>query len=114
MKRLLESDEPDARLAIELYCYRVKKYIGAYAAALGGVDVIIFGGGVGENAPQIRRMILNSMEWCGISLDQHANAETIGKEGYINSDKSTVDLIVIPVDEAEILAQEAVNVIGRM
>ncbi len=109
MKTLLDTDDQAARYAIELYCYRVKKYIGAYAAALGGVDAILFGGGVGENAPQIRRMILKDMEWCGIVLDRHANEETRGKEGLISSDKSTVDVIVIPVNEAEILAQEAVQ-----
>ena len=114
MKILLDSDEPDARLAIELYCYRVKKYIGAYAAALGGVNAVLFGGGVGENAPQIRSKILEGMEWCGISLDRQANDETIGTEGYIRLDKNMVDVMVIPVDEAAVMAKEAVDVIGCM
>ncbi len=110
MKTLLESDIPDARFAVELYCYRVKKYIGAYIAALGGIDCIIFGGGVGENAPLIREKILDNMEWCGISLDRHTNNETIGKEGYISSDNSMVDVIVIPVDEGSVLASEAAEI----
>jgi acetate kinase len=114
MKTLLASDEPDARLAVAIYCYRVKKYLGAYMAALGGVDSILFGGGVGENAPQIRRKILENMEWCGISLDEHANEEIKGKEGYISSDKSKVDVMVVPVNEAVVLAKEAVNIAGRM
>lgn len=113
MKFLLDSDKPDARLAIELYCYRVKKYIGAYSAALGGVSAILLGGGVGENAPQIRRKILENMEWCGISLDKKANNVVVGKEGYINAENSNVDVVVIPVDEAAVMAKEALNVIGK-
>ena len=80
-------------------------------AALGGVDGIVFGGGVGENAPQIRRKILENMEWCGISLDRRANNETRGIEGSIRSDNSIVDVMVIPVDEAAVLAEEAVNLL---
>jgi len=114
MKTLLASDDDEARLAVELYCYRVKKYIGAYSAALGGIDAILFGGGVGENSPQIRRNILENMEWCGILIDRQANDEMTGLEGSISADKSTVDLMVVPVDEAEVLANEAVNVIGFM
>ena len=113
MKVLLASDEPDARLAIELYCYRVKKYIGAYAAALGGINAILFGGGVGEHAPLIRQKILEDMQWCGISLDRHANEETTGKEVSISSDKSMVDVMVIPVDEAVVLAKEALILLNR-
>jgi acetate kinase len=114
MKILLASDEPEARLAVEIYCYRAKKYLGAYMAALGGVDCILFGGGVGENAPLIRKKILDNMEWFGISLDRHANDETTGKEGYVSSDKSKIDVMVIPVDEAVVLAEEAVDIMGRL
>jgi len=111
MKAVIASQEADARFAIELYCYRAKKYIGSYMAALGGVDGIVFGGGVGENAPQIRSKILENMEWCGISLDRHANDETGGTEGSIRSDNSIVDVMVIPVDEAAVLAKEAVDLL---
>ncbi len=114
MRVLLESDEPAARLAVNLYCYRVKKYIGAYMAALGGAEAILFGGGVGENSPVIREKILEDMKWCGISLDRHANDEAIGKEGYISSDKSLVDVMVIPVDEAVVLAKEAIKVLNHV
>lgn len=114
MKTLLASDATDARLAIRLYCYRAKKYIGAYAAALGGVDAIIFGGGVGENAPVIRKRVIENMEWCGISLDQDANEKITGKEGRISSEKSAVTVMVIPVDESSVLAEEAVNTIENL
>jgi len=114
MKVLLASDEPDARLAIELYCYRVKKYIGAYAAALGGINAILFGGGVGEHAPLIRQKILEDMQWCGVSLDTDANDAITGKEGRISSDTSMVDVMVIPVDEAAVLAKEALHVLDHV
>jgi len=112
MKTLLATENKNAELAIKLYCYRVKKYIGAYAAVLGGVDAIIIGGGVGENSPVIREHILQNMEWCGIFIDRDANNNTIGKEGYISSDKSRVAVMVVPVDEATVLANEAVNIVG--
>jgi acetate kinase len=114
MKILLESEDPGARLAVELYCYRIKKYIGAYMAALGGVDAVLFGGGVGENAPQIRKRIFENMEWCDILLDQSANESAVGKEDHISSEKSRVDVMVIPVDEAAVLAEEAVNIMERL
>ena len=111
MKTLLGSDQPDAGIAIELYCYRAKKYIGAYAAALGGVDAILFGGGVGENSSAVRKRILEGMRWCGIDIYEQANIDTVGKEGRISSDSSNVDVWVIPVDEASVLVKEAVRVV---
>ena len=111
MRALLALDKPDARFAIELYCYRVKKYIGAYTAALGGVDAILFGGGVGENAPLIREKILRNMEWCGILIDGRMNRGTSGMEAHISSDESSVDVMVIPVDEAAVMAEEAFNLL---
>ena len=111
MRDLLGSEQPNARLAVELYCYRVKKYIGSYIAALNGVDAILFGGGVGENAPQIRKKILENMEWCGLLIDDRANEEATGREGRISSDKSSIDVMVVSVDEAAVMAEEAVNLL---
>jgi acetate kinase len=109
MRSLLESSEPSARLAIDIYCYRARKYIGAYAAALGGVDAILIGGGVGENAPVIRGKILENMEWCGMNLDESANADTIGKQGRISAHTSSAEIWVIQVDEAAVLAEETLD-----
>ena len=111
MTTLLESTHPDALLAVSLYCYRVKKYIGAYMAALGGTDGILFGGGVGENAPVIREKILEGMQWCGIELDSAANFSAVGKESRISTPKSRADVWVILVDEARVLAEEALRLI---
>lgn len=112
MQRLLPSSGPDARLAVDLYCYRVRKYIGAYVAVLGGVDGIVFGGGVGEHAPAVRRKILSGLETLGISMDSDANRAAVGVETRVSDDDSNVDVWVLPVDEAEVLARKAVEVIG--
>lgn len=106
MQKLLARDDAEAQLAIELYCYRARKYLGAYLAVLGGVDGILFGGGVGENAPEIRARILDGMQWAGIALDEDANRHA-GTEAPIARPTSKADIRVIAVDEAAILAQEA-------
>ncbi len=111
MAVVLEDDAPASRAAVDLYCYRIRKYLGAYLAALGGADGIIFGGGVGEHAPLIRARALAGMEWCGIALDSHANEATVGREGRISQPASGIEAWVTPVDEAAVLAQEAYNVL---
>ncbi len=113
MRVLLDSDHPDACLAVALYCYRARKYIGAYLAALGGADAILFGGGVGENAAPVRAQILARMDWCGIVLDDDANRATVGNEARISATTSTTEVWVIPVDEATVLARETLNVVQQ-
>lgn len=110
MRTLLESSEPAARLAVEVYGYRARKYVGAYLAALGGAEAILFGGGVGEHAATVRETILTGMEWCGIALDVEKNRAAAGREACISHAGSAIEVWVIPVDEAAILAQEAMAV----
>jgi acetate kinase len=117
MRALLASTDAAARLAVELYCYRARKYVGAYLAVLGGADAILFGGGVGENAPAIREKILGGMQWAHLSLDTHANRNAIGMETRISRigdavGNGCVEIWVIPVDEAVILAEEAQAVLS--
>ena len=109
MRILLAADDPRARLAVRLYCYRARKYLGAYLAVLGGADAILFGGGVGEHAAAVRAGILDGMDWAGIRLDDAANA-AVGREGRISAADSRIEAWVIPVDESRILAQEALAV----
>ena len=113
MRTLLESDHADARFAVELFCYRIKKYLGAYIAVLQGADAILFGGGVGENAPRVRANVLEDLKWLGIVIDTNANSVTIGTEGRISSLESRTEVRVIPVDEASILAGEAAALIDE-
>jgi acetate kinase len=95
-----------AALAIDMFCYRLRKYIGSYLAVLGGADAVVFGGGVGENAAEIRARTCRGMEWCGLRLDEARNARVIGVEGTISADDSPVRALVIPVDEELVIARD--------
>jgi len=108
MRDLLERERYDPRvhLAVEIFCYRAKKYLGAYLAALGGAEAIIFSGGIGENSPEVRARICEGMEWCGVLLDPLRNKELIGQEGEISSENSRVRAFVVPTDEECIIARE--------
>jgi acetate kinase len=107
---LLDEGSARARFAIELYCYRARKYLGAYLAVLGGCDGIVFGGGVGEHVPQVRARILAGFEWAGIELARDANETARGSEALISSAGSRVVVRVIPVDEELLLVRAAVTV----
>ena len=105
---LLASASAAAALALELFCYRVRKYIGAYLAVLGGADAILFGGGIGEHLPVLRARILQGLEWAGVVLDAARNEAAGGDdEMRIAAAHSRVDVRVVPVDESAILVSEA-------
>jgi len=111
MRKLLASTDPEVQTALELYCYRARKYIGAYLAVLGGADAILFGGGVGEHAPAIRERILAGMEWAGIVLHRERNLAAVGSEACISRDDSPVAVWSIPVDEARQIAEESASLL---
>jgi acetate kinase len=110
MRRLLESRDASPRLAVEVYCYRARKYVGAYLAALGGADAILFGGGVGEHAAPVREGILAGLESLGIVLEANANRAAAGTEARVSGRESRVEVWVIPVNEASMLARAALAV----
>lgn len=108
-----EHDDRRARLAVELFCYRARKYVGAYLAALGGARAIVFTGGVGENAAEIRARICEGLEWMGIALDPERNRLAVGgREERISLDGSRVEVWVIPTDEELLIARDTVRVIA--
>lgn len=107
MRALLEADGAEAKRAVGVYCYRARKYVGAYLAALGGADAILFGGGVGEQAPEVRAQILSGLEGLGVALGDNANRAAIGTEICISQGSSATAVWVVPVDEAAILAPAA-------
>jgi acetate kinase len=116
MRELLEAElQGDAlsALAIDMFCYRVRKYIGAYLAVLGGANAIVFGGGIGENAPSIRARICDGLEWCGVALDEASNVATTGTEGRISADDSEIQAYVIPPDESLVIARDTVDCLKR-
>ena len=114
MRVLLGSAEPAARLAVELYCQRARKYLGAYLAVLGGADAILFGGGVGENAPAIRARILDGMAWAGIELDVERNRAATGTPAALHGPDSRTEIHVVPVDEAALLAEQAIALVATV
>ena len=108
---LQDHDDRRVRLAIDIFCYRARKYIGAYLAAMGGADAIVFTGGIGENAPDIRSQICQSLEWAGLKIDATKNKETVGREGLISTEDSKLLAYAIPTDEELLIARDTVRVI---
>src|SRR5512146_1352514 len=108
---LKEHDDRRVRLAVEIFCYRARKYIGAYLAAMGGADAIVFTGGIGENSPDVRARICSEMEWAGLRLDSAKNEETVGREGKISREDSKLLAYAIPTDEELLIARDTVRVI---
>jgi acetate kinase len=118
MKHLLEAERTQharAHLAIEVFCYRVKKYMGAYLAVLGGADAVIFGGGIGEHAPSIRARVCEGMAWCGLRLDPERNARAVGLEAggavCISHDDARVAAYVVAVNEETAIAWDTWRVL---
>jgi acetate kinase len=108
-----ENADRRARLAIDIFCYRARKYIGAYLATLGGADAIVFAGGVGENAAEVRTEICRGLEWAGVELDEAANARMVGgAEGRITRDGSRLAVWVIPTDEELLIARDTFRAVS--
>ncbi len=103
--------EPRAVLAESMYFYRIKKYIGAYAAAMGGVDVIVFTGGVGENQANARSGACEGLEYMGVKVDAEKN-KTRGEEAIISADDSKVKVVVIPTDEELMIASDTMDILS--
>ncbi len=109
-----EAADPRARLAIELFCYRIRKYIGAYLAVLQGADAILFTGGVGEHAPDIRARVCGPFDWCGLRLDAARNDTARGDAPRCISDPGgAIQAYVVPSDEERIIAWDTARCLGR-
>jgi acetate kinase len=104
-------DDRRAKLAIDIFCYRVRKYIGAFLAAMGGADAVVFTGGIGENSSAVRANICEGLEWAGLSLDGERNQKTVGVEGMITRDDSRLAVYVIPTDEELLIARDTARCI---
>jgi acetate kinase len=108
---LKEHDDRRVRLAVEIFCYRARKYIGAFLAAMGGADAIVFTGGIGENSPDVRARICAEMEWAGLRIDGEKNQQTVGREDKISTEDSKLLAFAIPTDEELLIARDTVRVI---
>jgi len=107
----MEEGHTSAKIAFDLYCYRLRKYIGGYAAAMGGVDTVVFTGGVGENSPIVREKTLENMQYMGIDLSIDKNREAIGKEMDISADNAAVKTLVIPTNEELVIARDTLRLV---
>jgi acetate kinase len=101
-----------AQLALDMFHYRVRKYIGAYAAAMGGVDTVVFTGGIGENSDVSRYEIAKGLEFLGLSFDKEKNAGVRGQEKIISTDESRVTAIIIPTNEELVIARDTAAIVG--
>lgn len=101
-----------AELALSVYCYRLKKYIGAYAAAMGGLDSIVFTAGVGENSPKVRGIVTDGLEFLGVKIDQQKNESAIRKEVDISTDDAPVRTLVIPTNEELVIARDTERLVS--
>lgn len=118
MRELLEeihaTGDRRARLAVDLFCYRARKYVGAYLAAMEGADAIVFTGGIGENAAEVRASICQGLAWAGLTLDNEKNQAAIGVEQKISSEDSKLAAYVIPTDEELLIARDTVRSILKL
>jgi acetate kinase len=108
-QELRAHDDRRIRLAIEIFCYRARKYIGALLAGMGGADAVIFTGGIGENSPDVRARICDGLQWAGLTIDPDRNAQTNGKEGQVTTPDSRLQAWVIPTDEELLIARDTVR-----
>ena len=105
-----EENDRRAKLAIEIFCYRARKYIGAYLAAMNGTDAVVFTGGIGENSWEVRASICDGLQWMGLELDEDLNRlHTHGREGLISQQTSRLAAYVIPTDEELLIARDTVR-----
>ena len=109
----IKENNPRAILALNTYDYRIKKYIGAYSAALGGVDILVFTGGVGENQAITRSVVCKNMEYMGIELDEELNRSVRAKEVVISKPSSKVKVLIIPTDEELTIAKDTMQILGK-
>jgi acetate kinase len=109
MRTLLSSDDPRSAFAIELFCYRIRRELGSLAAALGGLDALVFTAGIGENDAKVRAAVAAGCDWLGLELDEARNA---AGQGRISVQTSPLSAWVIPTDEERMVARHTAAVLG--
>ena len=107
-----EHGDKRSQLVTEMLTYEIKKYIGSYAAAMNGLDAVIFTGGIGENAPEVRKAVCENMEYLGIKLDSSANDGMKGELKRISTDDSHVQVWVVPTNEELLIARDTLEITG--
>lgn len=108
-----EEGNKRAKLGLEMYVYRIRKYIGAYTAAMGGIDMLLFTGGIGENADTLRKDIASGFSYLGMEIDENKNKGLRGKDAIISTDSSRVKIMVVPTNEEFVIAQDTMNIVNN-
>jgi acetate kinase len=116
IQRAADDGIPRALLALKAYCYRVRKALGAYVAAMGGLDAVVFTGGIGQGSAEVRALALQGLECMGIQLDLQRNRDARGlaEVARISTDSSRVAVLIVPADEERMMAREALRAMGRL
>lgn len=112
LRAAIDAGNERAQLAFDIFVYRIKKYIGSYAAVLGGLDVLMFTGGIGENADPVREMVCKDLEFMGVKIDKEKNKQIHGDEAVISTPDSKVTVIVVPTDEEFMIASDTMNIVS--
>lgn len=113
LRAAIDSGNERAKLAFDMFVHRIKKYIGAYAAVLGGVDILMFTGGIGENADPVRELVCKDMEYMGIEIDIAKNKEIHGDEAIISTPNSKVTVMIVPTDEEYMIASDTMDIVTK-
>ena len=108
----LRNDDKKAKYAFDVFCYRIRKYIGAYAAVMGGVDCVVFTGGIGENSPDVRKACCTNLEFLGMSIDDTSN-ESSNREKRISTPESSTQVLVIPTNEELVIAMDTRKIVEK-
>ena len=114
LEKAVSEGNPRAILALEMYQQRIIKYIGAYAAEMGGVDIIVFTGGVGENQTGLRADVCRPLAFMGVKIDEELNARTRGTETVLSTDDSAVKVVVVPTDEELMIARDTRDIVSKL
>ncbi len=112
VRELIKSEDRRSHLALEMFAYRVSKFVGSYLAALDGADAVIFTGGIGENAPSIRAAVCERLRWFGLDLDTEQNAVMVDREGCISRSGSRLQAFAIPTEESLMMARDVAAAVG--
>jgi acetate kinase len=108
-----KNGDKKAQYAFDVFCYRVRKYIGAYAAAMGGLNGVVFTGGIGENSPEVRKASCEDLGFLGIAIDDNAN-QSSEKEKIISTKESTATVLVVPTNEELVIALDTVRIVKEL
>lgn len=114
VREAAENGNERAKLAISMYTYCIKKYVGAYAAAMGGCDIIVFTAGVGENQDIVRELVCTDMEYMGVEMDVEKNSKIRAEEAVLSMPESKVKVVLIPTDEELMIASDTMSLVTNM